>query len=409
MNPQNATGGSDNAPDETSEHNAAADLIRQKLANLYAQEPDAGSESAEAQAAGTHRSKHQQYIYDLSQSGKSATEIQTAWHEYYQALSDQEKHEVWREFYQNQRPANDSKAKLIHTPVAPEPQPIIQPGYYHEEKFVSSMPVPAKKSRLEDLKTVAEIRKQLLQKVKTRPSPKATQHVKSLLFGLGVGSIVIVIMLMGFFNERFIAPFITPSRTVSSTPIIVSDSTTVSDPIPKVIIPKINVEIPVVYDLGTTEESAIQNALEDGVVHYDNTPQPGQEGNVVVFGHSSNNIFNEGKYKFAFVLLSRLEPGDLFYLTKDGTRYAYKIYDKRIVKPTAIEVLGPTDKPDTATLITCDPPGTTLNRLVVIGEQISPDANANVAVAPSQPTVAEVPAVIPSNAPSLWQRLTSWL
>jgi sortase A len=216
-------------------------------------------------------------------------------------------------------------------------------------------------------------------------------------------------MLMGFFNERFIAPFITPSRTVSSTPIIVSDSTTVTDPIPKVIIPKINVEIPVVYDLGTTEESAIQNALEDGVVHYDNTPQPGQEGNVVVFGHSSNNIFNEGKYKFAFVLLSRLETGDIFYLTKDGTRYAYKIYDKKIVKPTAIEVLGATDRPDTATLITCDPPGTTLNRLVVIGEQISPDINANVAVAPSQTTPTEVPAVIPSNAPSLWQRLTSWL
>jgi sortase A len=409
MNPQNTTSGQDSAPNEGSEHNAAADMIRQKLANLYAQEPEAAAESAEAQASGTHRSKHQQYIYDLSTSGKSTTEVQTAWHEYYQALSDEEKHAVWREFYQNQRSVNDSGPKLVHTPQAPAPQPAIQPGYYHEEKFVSSMPMPVKKSRLEDLKTVAEIRSQLLKKVTSRPSPKARQHAKSLLFGLGVGSIVIVVMLMGFFNERFIAPFITPSRTVSSTPIIITDSTAVSDPTPKVIIPKINVEIPVVYDLGTTEESAIQNALEDGVVHYDNTPQPGQEGNVVVFGHSSNNIFNEGKYKFAFVLLSRLETGDIFYLTKDGTRYAYKIYDKKIVKPTAIEVLGAADKPDTATLITCDPPGTTLNRLVVIGEQISPDANANVAVEPNQPTVAEVPGVIPSNAPSLWQRLTSWL
>ena len=384
-------------------------MIRHKFANLSSQEPDSNAESAEANAAGTHRSKHQQYIYNLSHSGKSTTEIQTAWHEYYQALSDQEKHEVWREFYQNQRTVKDSRPRLVHTPVTPELQPTVRPGYYHEEKFVSSMPTPVKKSRLEDLKTVAEIRKQLLQKVKTKPSPKARQHFKSLLFGLGVGSIVIVIMLMGFFNERFIAPFITPSRTVSSTPIIVSHSTTVTDPIPKVIIPKINVEIPVVYDLGTTEESAIQNALEDGVVHYDNTPQPGQEGNVVVFGHSSNNIFNEGKYKFAFVLLSRLETGDIFYLTKDGTRYAYKIYDKKIVKPTAIEVLGATDRPDTATLITCDHLSTTLNRVVVIGEQISPDINANVAVAPSQTTPTEVPAVIPSNAPSLWQRLTSWL
>jgi sortase A len=136
---------------------------------------------------------------------------------------------------------------------------------------------------------------------------------------------------------------------------------------PEIIIPKINVEIPVVYDVNTIEEAAVEKGLERGVVHYANTSLPGQDGNVVIFGHSSNNIFNPGKYKFAFVLLSRLENGDTFYLQKDGKRYTYQIYKKQIVNPSNVGVLTDAEKSATATLITCDPPGTSTNRLVVVG------------------------------------------
>ena len=149
-----------------------------------------------------------------------------------------------------------------------------------------------------------------------------------------------------------------------------------------------------------------QKALESGVVHYATTPNPGEKGNAVIFGHSSNNIFNKGKYKFAFVLLSRLEPGDLFYINKDSKRYAYRVYKKDIVKPTQVSVLGATDKVATVTLITCDPPGTSLNRLVVVGEQISPDPSVNTTSTASKPE--HQPVLLPSNSPSLWQRLVGW-
>jgi sortase A len=175
-----------------------------------------------------------------------------------------------------------------------------------------------------------------------------------------------------------------------------------------VIIPKINVEIPVVYGVNTIDESAIDTALENGVVHYADTALPGQNGNLVIVGHSSNNIFNKGKYKFAFVLLNRLEAGDTFYLQKDGKRYTYQVYKKEIVDPYNVSVLGPADKPATATLITCDPPGTSLNRLVVVGEQISPSP-ANNAPQVTQNALATRSAKIPGNAESLWHRLTRWL
>jgi hypothetical protein len=80
----------------------AIELVRQKLTKLYEKEPDTDKEIEEVQQA-THRSKHQQFMYQLTTSGKSLAEIQTDWHHYYTALPDNEKHQVWHEFYENQR------------------------------------------------------------------------------------------------------------------------------------------------------------------------------------------------------------------------------------------------------------------------------------------------------------------
>lgn len=228
------------------------------------------------------------------------------------------------------------------------------------------------------------------------------------MFGLATGAITLVILLFGFFNERFIAPFMTPSRQVSGTPLIIDPSTTAVDGEPKIIIPKINVEIPVIYTEPSIEESRVQKALEEGVLHYGTTPDPGEIGNGVIFGHSSNNILNKGKYKYAFSLLKRLEVGDTFLLQKDGKRYVYQVYEKKVVKPEDVSVLTRRDKLASFSLITCDPPGTSTNRLIVTGEQISPDPLNNVA-SKVNPTAATKPEVLPSNSPSLWSRLTGWL
>jgi hypothetical protein len=78
--------------------NAAVELIRNKVAQAYRDEPDASQELAEVQSEKV-LTKHQKYMQDLSSSGKSLAEIQTAWHHYYVMLPDEEKHEVWQEFY----------------------------------------------------------------------------------------------------------------------------------------------------------------------------------------------------------------------------------------------------------------------------------------------------------------------
>jgi sortase A len=381
--------------------NPAVELLRRRVESLYSGEPDAKQELAEVEAARKPLSKHQRYMLSLSGSGKSLAEIQTAWHNYYQELSDKEKHEVWQEFYKNHAlltNKNDEKTAADGKNQAKQEK---------REPAAASQPQPGKKPKA-DSRTAADIRKQLLHKVGNRKTVRRGGPMHSLMFGMGMGLIVILIFMFGFFNERFIAPFITPSKSVSNTPIIIDPNSSAAGPEPKIIIPKINVDIPVVYDEPSIDEKAVQRALEDGVLHYGTTSDPGELGNAVVFGHSSNNILNRGKYKFAFVLLNRLEPGDTFMLQKDGKRYVYKVFEKKVVNPRDVSVLDPVPgKAATATLITCDPPGTTINRLVVIGEQISPDPEKNVASSATKD--APRPDSLPSEAPSLWQRLMSWL
>lgn len=381
MNPSAST-----SDDRSDAATPAVDLIRHKLQQLYTNEPNAREELQEAKTS-SHHSRHQQFMLQLSQSGRSLAEIQTAWHNYYIALPDDEKHRVWEEFYQEHDRRGGTRPAQAHS--SPPPSP-------HADKTVS-----------DDPRTVTEVKDQLLHHVRSRSKQRKGSHLKSLLFGLSCGLTVVVILLFGFFNERFLAPFITPSKAVSATPIIIDPTSSNVGPESKIIIPKINAELPVVYDEPSIEEDAVQTALERGVLHYATTSNPGELGNGAIFGHSSNNILNKGNYKFAFVLLKRLETGDTFIVQKDSKRYVYRVFDKKVVKPEDVSVLADGQgKPATFSLITCDPPGTSLNRLVVTGEQITPDPTANTASTAKKTDKA--PMVLPSNSPTLWSRLTSW-
>jgi LPXTG-site transpeptidase (sortase) family protein len=375
---------------------AAAEIIRQKVARAYAKEPDASQEMSEAEQA-SHLSKHQKFMRELSTSGKDLATIQTEWHDYYHGLTSTEKHQVWQEFY-------DSQALVTgrgQTNAEASPGDAHQTLAQHKHEAARS----TKPRKLRDARSSAEVQAAIRDKVSAGGTLQAKHHLQSLLFGLGVGAVVVIIFLFGFFNEVVIAPFIQPSRTEAATPLIVNSSNVSPTATPEVIIPKINVEIPVDYSQTTTNEASIENALQDGVVHYPTTSLPGQNGNAAFFGHSSNNIFNKGKYKFAFVLLHTLQNSDTFYLTYSSKVYAYKVISTTIVEPSNVGVLGPVPgQTATATLITCDPPGTSLHRLIVVGQQISPDPSTN-SQANATPTASS--SNLPGNGPTLWTRFTS--
>lgn len=398
--------------------NPAVELIRSKLDSIYAEEPDVRQELVESIQAPKPLSKHQQFMQTLSTSEKPLAQIQTEWHAYYANLPNNEKHEVWQEFYQANNRQSSAYTRFATEQASSQQNQTAssKKNRKHSRTLLKAhvsehLPIQNFAAK-RDRRTASKIRKQILEKVNLSENAqaRAKQHFQSLAFGVSTGFVVLLIFLFGFFNEMFIAPFIQPSRHVSATPIIVSSDSVAASDTPEIIVPKINVQIPVVYDEKSSKEADVQRALERGIVHYPTTVLPGQQGNTSFFGHSSNNIFNKGKYKFAFVLLHELVPGDIFYLTYDKKVYSYRVYDKKIVPPTEVSVLGNVaGKLATATLITCDPPGTSTNRLVVWGEQISPDpTGAAIATAPENGSETS-PTTLPSEGPTMWGRFWNWL
>ena len=79
-----------------------------------------------------------------------------------------------------------------------------------------------------------------------------------------------------------------------------------------------------------------------------------------------------------------------------------------MTEPTDFSVLGSTDKPATVTLITCDPPGTSTNRLIIQAEQIFPDPSGNAASSVTPDEAFQQPQQLPSNSETLWHRVTNW-
>ncbi|MDF2461603.1 MAG: putative sortase, partial [Candidatus Saccharibacteria bacterium] len=169
-------------------------------------------------------------------------------------------------------------------------------------------------------------------------------------------------------------------------------------------IPKINVKAPVNYE-PSVQEAAIQKSLETGVVHYGNTQKPGEIGNVAIFGHSSNDWWEPGNYKFVFVLLDKLAPGDKITVDYQSKRYVYEVTGSRVVEPTEVSVLNRTPTP-TLSLITCSPPGTSLKRLVVTAKQISPDPSQATSVAVDNPASTESQTTINGSESGFFDQVT---
>ena len=379
----------------------AVELIRQKVSRIYQTSPSAIDEE-EVIKTSPNNSPHQDYVKNLLATETNIASIQTKWHDYYLSLPDEEKFQVWQEFYDS----NNKRKEHKHTgpnDLVSNKTSILEGRQNSLDKFSSN------NISLADKKNIKQEIILRASDQKSNSKVNFKDHLKSLFFGLSVGFLTLFIFLFGFFNQVIITPFIQPSTTDSATPLILTGSNVAPTNSPEIIIPKINVQIPVIYSVTSNSESVIENNLENGVVHYPSTLMPGQIGNSAFFGHSSNNILNPGRYKFAFVLLHTLVNGDTFYLTYNGTVYAYKVISHNIVPPNDVSVLGSVPGYDaTATLITCDPPGTSINRLVVVGEQISPNPSGNVAANPLL-TSYQNPTTLPGNGPSLFSKVFSSL
>jgi len=136
-----------------------------------------------------------------------------------------------------------------------------------------------------------------------------------------------------------------------------------------IVIPKLEASAPVVAGVDPYNEKEFLSALKKGVAHAKGTAYPGSEGNVYIFAHSTDAFYNVGRYNAVFYLIGKLEKGDEIDIYYKGQLYSYEVFDKKVVPPSAIGYLNNVKGEERLTLQTCYPPGTTINRLIVLARR----------------------------------------
>lgn len=135
-------------------------------------------------------------------------------------------------------------------------------------------------------------------------------------------------------------------------------------------IPAIDAKSNVVYNVDPFDSTKYLSALKQGVAHAKDTALPGQGGRVYLFAHSTNSPLNFTKYNAIFYQLRLLSKGDLIEASLNGDTYKYKVTEKHIVAASDTSWLTEKSDRDQLILQTCDPPGTTLRRLLVVAERV---------------------------------------
>lgn len=228
-----------------------------------------------------------------------------------------------------------------------------------------------------------------------QPAPERGNLARQLVLGT-LGFIGLSILVFAGLN----APaWLQIRNTPALSPIIVSaapaqaphpnaPAAPVATPVPLTIpdnsisFPALGISAPVTFD-SALDAAAVHNNLEHGVIQLDGTAHPGQQGVVVISGHSSNYFWDKGQYNTVFAPLEKAGPGMQIAVAYGGRQYVYQITRTYVVKPNDLSVLSDS-KLTGIRLLTCTPVGTALNRLVVEAAQISPDPSTNAPFAPAE-------------------------
>ncbi len=375
---------------------------------------DGGLSSSERQRQTAAEIARSKVIASYSTSNSESAKERTVSHVKQKTVTDEEwkkYHSAWQNYYQkyySEYYANAAKQYIATAKLKEERRK--NEGIEEEEQPVRpSSIINAATSEPEEESIRESLRKKISKKAHEN-AKKSRRHRRLIPIFAGVAVVLTILFLQ--YNRLIFAPimaYVSPGN--SNDDGIAAIDPTISQPIgpePKLIIPKLNVDVPVHFGISTSE---VMSAMNNGVAHYvipGANAFPGQIGNVVITGHSAGDIYSNNQYKFIFSGLERLENGDLIYINYESTRYTYSIVKKEVVEPSNVAAVTPaTDKPQLI-LVTCTPLGTSRYRLIVTAEQISPSYEDS----SSQEPVVDVPTTnndLPSNEPSFFEKIWNWL
>jgi LPXTG-site transpeptidase (sortase) family protein len=103
-------------------------------------------------------------------------------------------------------------------------------------------------------------------------------------------------------------------------------------------------------DLPVTEGKIVDGVWEttqDGVSHLDISANPGENGNIVIYGHNKRVLFGSLPYVSMGAKIK--------VVTEDGNEFDYKVYERKNVAATDVSIAYATPS-EVLTLYTCDGP-----------------------------------------------------
>ncbi len=134
-----------------------------------------------------------------------------------------------------------------------------------------------------------------------------------------------------------------------------------------IIISRLGIRAPLVMASGTTQKQ-LNESLNQGVIIYPGSALPGQNGELVLSGHSSIFPWVKTQYGQVFTLLDKLQAGDTVSVIYNHRQYDYQITGQEVLNPNQVKIA------ESATpalkMTTCWPIGTSAKRLVVYGALI---------------------------------------
>lgn len=121
----------------------------------------------------------------------------------------------------------------------------------------------------------------------------------------------------------------------------------------------------VATDVMSDNKDIYMPVLASSLAHYKGSAYPGEDGNVLVYGHSILPAFyNPSNYLSIFSKLDSLQGRDSLRVTWGDSVYTYRVEGMSVVSPDDTRVLR-YNNGKTLTLLTCVPPGLTTERLLV--------------------------------------------
>ena len=145
-------------------------------------------------------------------------------------------------------------------------------------------------------------------------------------------------------------------------------------PTDRVIIPKINVNTPLLQssfkkNINSITKEDFDKDLYHGVVQYPTTPYPWMWWNTLIFWHTSYESWKKNPYATIFSQIAKLVNGDSMQLIYQWKLYEYEVVARAIVNPDKVneEYLKYKDG-NYLTLLGCYPIWSDRQRILIIGQ-----------------------------------------